>query len=104
MDELASALVIENHKKSGRSCLSIIIRGTSVGRSIWRTNDGWRRMRLGAMGKEVAPRSWARLSYRAYFVVVVVAGNCKYTTAAMAAKCHATPAEEIEEIVAQVPA
>jgi DNA invertase Pin-like site-specific DNA recombinase len=35
---------IASRKKSGRSCLWTIIRGTSVGRSIWRINDGWRRM------------------------------------------------------------
>jgi TrmH family RNA methyltransferase len=36
------AHVSENRRRSGRYCFWTTIRGTSVGRSIWKTNNGWR--------------------------------------------------------------
>jgi recombinase len=68
---------IGSRKMSGRSCLWTIIRGTSIGRSIWRISDGWRRMWRGAMEKAAAPLRWVRLCFRACCAVAVVGGSCR---------------------------
>src|SRR5947209_5919553 len=90
---------IESRKMSGRSCLWIIIRDTSVGRSIWRIKDGWRRMWHGAMEKTAAPLRPARLCSRACCAAAVVDENYRWSIAATAAGCPAMVAEGIEATV-----
>ena len=72
---------------NGRCCLSTIIRGTSVGRSIWKTDGDWRPMWHGPIVKVAARQNWVQLCYPACCVAVDADGKCKLYIAAAAAEC-----------------
>jgi DNA invertase Pin-like site-specific DNA recombinase len=85
-------------QKSGRCCFWAIIRGTSVGRSIWKTNNGWRPMWQCTRVKAAVRRSWVPLCCPACCAAGSAAGNCKLSTAVPAAACRGTSVAVIEEI------
>src|SRR5437588_9846522 len=92
------AHVSENRIRSGRYCFWATIRVTSVGRSIWKTNNGWRPMWQCTRVKAAVRQSWELLCYLDCCAAVAAAGNCKLCTAAPADACRATSVGVIEEI------
>src|SRR5215469_14719445 len=103
-DELANALVIASRKMSGRSCLWTIIRGTSIGRNIWRIKSGWRPMWHGRMVKGAALRKRVQLYCRDCCAAAGVGGSCRWPTVATMVECRAMFVEAIEEIAIRVAA
>src|SRR6266567_7498765 len=99
MGEPGKARATGNHKMSGRCCLLTIIRGTSVGGSIWRIKNVWRPMWHGPRVKAAVLPSLEPLCYPAYCAAVDAAGNCMWFTAVPVAACHDTSVGVIEEIV-----
>src|SRR5215469_2051615 len=73
-----------NREVNGRSCFLTTIQGTSVGRSTWRTKSGWRRMWRGRAVRQVEPRKQERRCYPVCCAAVVVGGNSRLPTVAMA--------------------
>src|ERR1700677_1505065 len=98
MGEPGKARVTGNHKMSGRCCLLAIIRGTSIGRSIWETKNVWRPMWHGPTVKAAVQLSLGPLCYPACCAAVDVAGNCKSFIAVPVAACHDMSVGVIEEI------
>src|ERR1700739_2413565 len=92
------AHVTENRRMSGRYCLLAIIRVTSVGRSIWKTNNGWRPMWQCTRVKAAVRQKREPLCYLDCCAAVAAVGNYKLYTAAPAAACRATSVGVIEEI------
>jgi DNA invertase Pin-like site-specific DNA recombinase len=78
--------------------LSAIIRGTSVGRSTWKTNNVWRPMWHGPTVKAAVQLSLGPLCYPVYCAAVDAAENCRSFIAVPAAACHDTSVGVIEEI------
>jgi len=85
-----------NRKMNGRSCLWTIIRGTSVGRSIWRISDGWRRTWRGAMEKVAVLPSPAQPCSRGCCVAAVVDESSRSSIAETVVGCPGITAAEIE--------
>src|ERR1700692_4486345 len=96
--EPGKARVTANRKMSGRCCLLAIIRGTSVGWSIWRTKNVWRPMWHGPTVKAAVQLSLGPLCYPAYCAAVDAPGNCKSFIAVPAAVYHDMSVGVIEEI------
>src|SRR5947209_20512871 len=96
MDELDTNRDIGSRKMNGRSCWWTIIRGTSIGRSIWRISGGWRRTWRGAMEKVAVLPNPAQLCSQDYCVAAVADESCRSSTAETAVGCRVIAVAEIE--------
>src|SRR6185312_16931189 len=95
MDEHDTNHDIVNRKMNGMSCLYTIIRGTYVGRSIWRISDGCRRTWRGAMEKVAVLPSPAQPCSQGCCVAAVVDESSRSSIAETVVGCPGITAAEI---------